>query len=375
MARSPTWLPWKWRGAPDRSSIRLSSKPFWPQHTSEEAVMARRAQRSENDQLTGHKTGSSVTKGFAEGARRGETHPEEFVVAEEVQEALRKGTPVVALESAIITHGMPYPVNLELAQELEGIVRKGGAVPATTALVSGKIRVGLSKSELEMLARAKWVKKIGPRDIPIAVAMGFSGGTTVAASLHIADAAGIRVFVTGGIGGVHRGVSEVLDISQDLPVIGRARCITVCAGAKSILDLRNTLEYLETMSVLVLGYQTDTLPAFYVRDSGIPLEHRVESASEIASIVEARDRLKLDTGILVTNPIAERDQVDPTKHEKVLQAALMKAAEDHIEGKAMTPYILAYMQNNLPGVIEANIALIKSNVALGTQIATLLKPR
>lgn len=337
--------------------------------------MARRVQRSENDQLTGHKTGNSVTKGFAEGARRGETHPEEYVIAEEVQEALRKGTPVVALESAIITHGMPYPVNLELAQELEAIVRKGGAVPATTALVSGRIRVGLSKSELEMLARAKWVKKIGPRDIPVAVAMGFSGGTTVAASLLIADAAGIRVFVTGGIGGVHRGVSEVLDISQDLPVIGRARCITVCAGAKSILDLRNTLEYLETMSVLVLGYQTDTLPAFYVRDSGIPLEHRVESASDIASIVEARDRLKLDTGILVTNPIAERDQVDPTKHEKVLQGALKKAAEDGVEGKAMTPYILAYMQKNLPGVIEANIALIKSNVALGTQIATLLKHR
>jgi pseudouridine-5'-phosphate glycosidase len=337
--------------------------------------MARRVQRSENDQLTGHKTGNSVTKGFAEGVRRAEVHPEEFVIAEEVQEALRKGTPVVALESAIITHGMPYPVNLELAQELESIVRKGGAVPATTALVSGTIRVGLSKSELEMLARAKWVKKVGPRDIPVAVAMGLSGGTTVAASLNIADAAGIRVFVTGGIGGVHRGVSEVLDISQDLPVIGRARCITVCAGAKSILDLRNTLEYLETMSVLVLGYQTNTLPAFYVRDSGIPLEHRVESASDIASIVEARDRLKLGTGILVTNPIAEADQVDPKKHEKVLQAALKKAEEEGVEGKAMTPYILAYMQKNLPGVIEANIALIKSNVALGTQIATLLSHR
>jgi len=337
--------------------------------------MARRIQRSESDQLTGRKTGSSVTKGFAEGVRRSETRPEEFVVAEEVQEALRKRTPVVALESAIITHGMPYPINLELAQELEGIVRKGGAVPATTALVSGTVRVGLSKSELEMLARAKWVKKIGPRDIPVAVAMGFSGGTTVAASLHIADAAGIRVFVTGGIGGVHRGVSEVLDISQDLPVIGRARCITVCAGAKSILDLKNTLEYLETMSVLVLGYQTDTLPAFYVRDSGIPLEHRVDSAADIASIVEARDRLKLTTGILVTNPIAEADQVDPKKHEKVLQTALKKAAEEHIEGKAMTPYILAFMQKNLPGATQANIALIKSNVALGTQIATLLKSR
>ena len=337
--------------------------------------MARRVQRSENDQLTGHKTGGSVTKGFAEGLRRGEIRPEEFVIAEEVQEALRKGAPVVALESAIITHGMPYPINLDLAQELEGIVRKGGAVPATTAIVSGRIRVGLSKSELEMLARAKWVKKIGPRDIPVAVAMGFSGGTTVAASLTIADAAGIRVFVTGGIGGVHRGVSEVLDISQDLPVIGRARCITVCAGAKSILDLRNTLEYLETMSVLVLGYQTDTLPAFYVRDSGIPLEHRVESAADIVSIMEARDRLKLATGILVTNPIAEADQVDPKKHEKVLQAALKKAAEEGIEGKAMTPFILAYMQKNLPGVIEANIALIKSNVVLGTQIATLLSHR
>jgi len=337
--------------------------------------MVRRAQHSQNYQLTGYKTSSSVTKGFAEGAKRGETHPEEFVIAEEVEEALRKGTPVVALESAIITHGMPYPVNLELAQELEDIVRKGGAVPATIALVSGKIRVGLSKSELEMLARAKWVKKIGPRDIPVAVAMGFSGGTTVAASLQIADAAGIRVFVTGGIGGVHRGTSAILDISQDLPVIGRARCITVCAGAKSILDLRNTLEYLETMSVLVLGYQTDTLPAFYVRDSGIPIEYRVESASDIASIVQARDRLKLDTGILVTNPIAETDQVDPAKHEKVLLAALKKAAEEGVEGKAMTPYILAYMQKNLPGVIEANIALIKSNVALGTQVATLLKPR
>jgi pseudouridine-5'-phosphate glycosidase len=337
--------------------------------------MARRVQRSEHDQLTGHKTGSSVTKGFAEGTRLGEVRPEEFVAAEEVRDALRRGTPVVALESAIITHGMPYPVNLQLAQELEAIVRKGGAVPATTALVSGTVRVGLSTSELEMLARAKWVKKVGPRDIPVAVAMGFSGGTTVAASLTIADAAGIRVFVTGGIGGVHRGVSEVLDISQDLPVIGRARCITVCAGAKSILDLRNTLEYLETMSVLVLGYQTDTLPAFYVRDSGIPIEHRVESASDIAAIIEVRDRLKLQTGILVTNPIAETDQVDPKKHEKVLQAALRKAEEEGVEGKAMTPYILSYMQKNLPGVIEANIALIKSNVALGTQIATLLSHR
>ena len=335
--------------------------------------MMRRAQHSEHDQLNGFKTSSSVTKGFAEGAKRGETYPEEFVIAEEVEEALRKGTPVVALESAIITHGMPYPINLELAQELESIIRKGGAVPATIALVSGKIRVGLSKPELEMLARAKWVKKIGPRDIPVAVAMGFSGGTTVAASLQIADAAALRVFVTGGIGGVHRGMSAILDISQDLPVIGRARCITVCAGAKSILDLRNTLEYLETMSVLVLGYQTDTLPAFYVHDSGIPIEYRVESASDIASIVQARDHLKLDIGILVTNPIAETDQVDPAKHEKVLRAALKKAAEEGVEGKAMTPYILAFMQKNLPGVIEANIALIKSNVALGTQIATLLK--
>lgn len=337
--------------------------------------MTRRVQHSENERLTGRRTGSSATMGLAEGAGHSGMHPEEFVVAEEVQEALRKGTPVVALESAIITHGMPYPVNLELARELEAIVREGGAVPATTALVSGRIRVGLSASELELLARAKWVKKIGPRDIPVAVAMGFSGGTTVAASLTIADAAGIRVFVTGGIGGVHRGVSQVLDISQDLPTIGRSHCITVCAGAKSILDLHNTLEYLETMSVLVLGYQTDTLPAFYVRDSGIPLEHRVDSAADIASIVEARDRLKLDTGILVTNPIAESDQVDPKKHEKVLQAALRKAAEEGVEGKAMTPFILSYMQKNLPGVIEANIALIKGNVTLGTQIASVLQHR
>ncbi len=337
--------------------------------------MVRRTQHTDNDQLTGRKTEGRIGKGFAEVVQRDKAGAEEFVVSEEVQEALHKGTPVVALESAIITHGMPYPVNLELALALESIVRKGGAIPATTALVSGKVRAGLTGSELEMLARAKWVKKVGPRDIPVAVAMGFSGGTTVAASLCIADAAGISVFVTGGIGGVHRGIGEVLDISQDLPALGHARCTTVCAGAKSILDLRNTLEYLETMSVLVLGYQTDTLPAFYVRDSGIPIEHRVESASEIASIVCARDRLRLPTGILVTNPIAEADQVDPKKHEKVLQTALKKAAEQHIEGKAVTPFILAYMQKNLPGVIEANIALIKSNVALGTQIAVALKHR
>ncbi|MCE5193596.1 pseudouridine-5'-phosphate glycosidase, partial [bacterium] len=188
--------------------------------------MVTRRQHTEHDQLTERKTSSKVAKGFAGGVERTETSAQAFVVAEEVQNALHKGTPVVALESAIITHGMPYPTNLELARELEDIVRKGGAVPATTAIVSGKVRVGLSTSELEMLARAKWVKKIGPRDIPVAVAMGFSGGTTVAASLHIADAAGIRVFVTGGIGGVHRGVSEVLDISQDLPTIGRSHCIT-----------------------------------------------------------------------------------------------------------------------------------------------------
>lgn len=334
--------------------------------------MTRRSQRSERGELIETET-TAATRQVTRHAARPAARPEELVVAQEVQQALRKGTPVVALESAIITHGMPYPTNLELAKELENIVRKGGAVPATTAVVSGRVRVGLTSSELELLARAKWVKKIGPRDIPVAVAMGFTGGTTVAASLTIADAAGIRVFVTGGIGGVHRGIGQVLDVSQDLPVIGRSRCLTVCAGAKSILDLRNTLEYLETMSVLVLGYQTDTLPAFYVRDSGIPLEHRVESAADIASIVEARDRLGMQTGILVTNPIAEADQVDPRKHEKVLQAALKKAAEENVEGKAMTPYILAYMQKNLPGVIEANIALIKSNAALGTQIAVALR--
>jgi pseudouridine-5'-phosphate glycosidase len=314
-----------------------------------------------------------MTRRATRHAARAAARPEQLVVAQEVQQALRKGTPVVALESAIITHGMPYPINLELAQELENIVRKGGAIPATTAVVSGRVRVGLTSSELELLARAKWVKKIGPRDIPVAVAMGFTGGTTVAASLTIADAAGIRVFVTGGIGGVHRGIGQVLDVSQDLPVIGRSHCLTVCAGAKSILDLRNTLEYLETVSVLVLGYQTDTLPAFYVRDSGISLEHRVESAVDIASIVEARDGLGMQTGILVTNPIAEADQVDPRKHEKVLQAALKKAAEENVEGKAVTPYILAYMQKNLPGATQANIALIKSNAALGTQIAVALK--
>jgi pseudouridine-5'-phosphate glycosidase len=334
--------------------------------------MTRRSQHSERGELI-ESTAEAATKELARRRARPVAQPEELVVAEEVRQALRKGTPVVALESAIITHGMPYPTNLELAKELEAIVRKGGAVPATTAVVSGRVRVGLTSSELELLARAKWVKKIGPRDIPVAVAMGFTGGTTVAASLTIADAAGIRVFVTGGIGGVHRGIGQVLDVSQDLPVIGRSRCLTVCAGAKSILDLRNTLEYLETMSVLVLGYQTDTLPAFYVRDSGIPLEHRVESAADVASIVEARNRLGMQTGILVTNPIAEADQVDPRKHEKVLQAALKKAADENVEGKAMTPYILAYMQKNLPGVIEANIALIKSNAALGTQIAVALR--
>lgn len=334
--------------------------------------MTRRSQHSERGELI-ENTAEAATKELTRRRTRPAAQPEELVVAQEVQQALRKGTPVVALESAIITHGMPYPTNLELARELEAIVRKGGAVPATTALVSGRVRVGLTSSELELLARAKWVKKIGPRDIPVAVAMGFTGGTTVAASLTIADAAGIRVFVTGGIGGVHRGIGQVLDVSQDLPVIGRSRCLTVCAGAKSILDLRNTLEYLETMSVLVLGYQTDTLPAFYVRDSGIPLEHRVESAADIASIVEARNRLGMQTGILVTNPIAEADQVDPRKHEKVLQAALRKAAEENVEGKAMTPYILSYMQKNLPGVIEANIALVKSNAALGTQIAVALR--
>ena len=331
--------------------------------------MTRRSQRGE---LIETET-MGMTRRATRHAARAAARPEQLVVAQEVQQALRKGTPVVALESAIITHGMPYPINLELAQELENIVRKGGAIPATTAVVSGRVRVGLTSSELELLARAKWVKKIGPRDIPVAVAMGFTGGTTVAASLTIADAAGIRVFVTGGIGGVHRGIGQVLDVSQDLPVIGRSHCLTVCAGAKSILDLRNTLEYLETVSVLVLGYQTDTLPAFYVRDSGISLEHRVESAVDIASIVEARDGLGMQTGILVTNPIAEADQVDPRKHEKVLQAALKKAAEENVEGKAVTPYILAYMQKNLPGATQANIALIKSNAALGTQIAVALR--
>src|SRR4051794_5077631 len=292
-------------------------------------------------------------------------------IAAEVAEALAAGRPVVALESTIVSHGLPRPRNLELAHQAEAAVRDGGALPATIAMVEGEARVGLDEHALAAIAERDDVAKCGVRDLAVVAARGGSGGTTVAATAHLAARAGITVFATGGLGGVHKGARESWDESADLEVLGRTGIVVVCAGVKSILDVGATLERLETLNVTVLGYRTDRFPGFYVTDSGFPVPWRVDSAAEVAGVVRARHRLGTDgIAVVVTNPLPDDQQLDPALHDRVLGEGLDAAEQGGVRGKDVTPFLLDHLARESGGAsLEANVRLVLRNARLAAEIA------
>ena len=292
-------------------------------------------------------------------------------VAPEVARALENGMPVVALESTIISHGMPYPQNVETALAVEKIVRDNGAVPATVAIIGGRLRAGLSADEIDYLGRkGREVAKVSRRDIPVLVARGEDGATTVAATMIVAALAGIEVFATGGIGGVHRGAETTMDISADLEELASTPVMVVCAGAKSILDLGLTLEYLETKGVPVLGYGTEELPAFYTRQSGFGVDYRVDSPSELAAIWASKRELGLSGGALVANPSPEQSSMDKAVIDEAIEQALAEAESLGIHGKETTPFLLARIAEITGNhSLDSNIQLVFNNVALGAKIA------
>jgi pseudouridine-5'-phosphate glycosidase len=290
----------------------------------------------------------------------------------EVREALDSGQAVVALESTVIAHGLPFPTNLETARSMEAIVRQQGAIPATTAVLDGQLRVGLTNDELEHLATAKGIRKVSRRDLPIVVASGEDGATTVAATATIAARAGIAIFATGGIGGVHR--IPPFDVSNDLPTLASVPVAVVCSGAKSILDLRATLEWLETAGVPVVGYGTNEFPAFYTRQSGLPVDVTVETPQEAAAIVHAARRLELPAGTLITVPVPADAELPARRLEAAITAALAEAEARDIEGSASTPFLLRWIARQTDGAsLKANVALLENNAAVAAQIAVVLK--
>jgi pseudouridine-5'-phosphate glycosidase len=296
-----------------------------------------------------------------------------FEIAPEVQDALREQRPVVALESTIIAHGMPHPQNLETAQALEQIIRDHGAVPATIAVIGGDYKVGLSAAELFVLATEQGVMKLSVRDLPLAATKRLHGATTVAATMRLAARAGIRVFATGGIGGVHRGVETTFDISADLTELAETPVAVVSAGAKSILDIGRTLEMLETLSVPVIAYRSDSFPAFYSRDSGFAAPMRLDTPLEIAQFLKARWELSPRGGVSIANPIPSRDESPAAQIEAQIKAALAEAAETGIAGKATTPFLLKRVNEATAGAsLTANIALVKNNARLAAEIAVAL---
>lgn len=289
----------------------------------------------------------------------------------EVQSALANENPVVALESTVISHGLPYPTNLETARRLEQLIRDGGATPATIAVLNGEFRVGISDEELTHLAESKTIRKISRRDLPIASAMKLDCATTVATTSYLANRAGIAVFATGGIGGVHRGYSA--DVSADLPELAQTPITVVCAGAKMILDLPATREWLETNGVTVLGWGCDEMPAFYSRESGIDVDQRVDSADEVASIIKARNELGLSNAILVTVPIPTEFEIDRETMERAIDHALKKAFAEGVSGKRTTPFLLSEVSKITEGrSIAANIALLENNARIAAEIASAL---
>ena len=295
-------------------------------------------------------------------------------VAPEVREALAAGRPVVALESTIISHGMPYPKNVETALLVERTIRDNGAVPATIAVIGGRLKAGLSRDEIEYLGKAgRSVAKASRRDLPALVARGADGATTVATTMIIAHMAGIRIFATGGIGGVHRGAEVTMDISADLEELAQTPVMVVCAGAKSILDLGLTLEYLETKGVPVLGYGTEELPAFYTRQSGFFVDYRVDSPEELAAIYRAQRDMDYKGGMLVTNPIPAEYAMDKAVIDKAIDEALRAAEAQGIRGKETTPFLLAKVVELTGGdSLESNIKLVLNNAALAAKTAACL---
>ena len=288
-----------------------------------------------------------------------------------VQKALDEGRPVLALESTIISHGMPYPQNLETARLCEAEARKHGVEPATVAIIHGKLCAGLTDEELEYLAKAgPKVAKASRRDLPALVARGADGATTVTTTMMIAHMAGINVFATGGIGGVHRGAEVTMDISADLEELAQTPVMVVCAGAKSILDLGLTLEYLETKGVPVIGYSTDELPAFYTRKSGFGVDYRVDSPEELAAMFRAQRELNYKGGMLVTNPIPEQYAMDKEVIDKAIEQALAEAKEQHVHGKAFPPFLLARVKELTGGdSLESNIKLVLNNATVAAKTA------
>jgi len=281
---------------------------------------------------------------------------------------LRADAPVVALESTVIAHGLPWPENLALARRLEAVVREEQAIPATVAVLGGRMRVGLEDAELEHLARSSSVRKLTVRDIPIAIAEGADGATTVSATMRIAHAAGIRVFATGGIGGVHRG--DHTDVSADLPELARTPMIVVCAGAKAILDLPATLEWLETHGVPVLGWGTSEFPAFFTRSSGLPLETRVEDAAQVAAIASAAWRNGIASAVLVTVPAPEGSAMPAERMDGAIAEALARADREGVRGKATTPFLLKAVAELSGGEsVAANLALLEQNARIAARIA------
>src|SRR3954452_21341093 len=291
-----------------------------------------------------------------------------MVVADEVREALDSGRPVVALESTIIAHGLPRPRNLEVAREIEATVRSHGAVPATIAILGGEVRIGLDDEALQRLASADGVAKCGVRDLAPVVARKGDGATTVAATSHLAERAGIRVFATGGLGGVHRGARETFDESADLGTLARVGICVVCAGVKSILDIPATLERLETLNVTVVGYRTDTFPAFYLTSSGLPVPWRVETPAEAAAILRERTALGAPGGVVIANPLDE--QIDPQLHDRVLREGLEAAAAQGVSGRDVTPFLLERFHSQTGGEsLRATVRLVLLTAALAEEIA------
>jgi pseudouridylate synthase len=291
-------------------------------------------------------------------------------IAPEVAEAVASGRPVVALESAIVTHGLPRPRNLEVAREVEEAVRAGGALPATTALIAGDPCVGLDPVALEDLAQREDAVKCGIRDLAPAGARGVYGGTTVAATAFFAHAGGIRVFATGGIGGVHRDARETWDEPSDLRTLARTPIVVVCAGVKSILDIGATLERLETLNVAVLGYRTDRFPGFYLTESDFPVPWRVESAAEAAAVARSRDELGVEAAVIVANPLPPDEQLDPALHDRVLSEGLIAAEAAGVHGKDVTPFLLDHLARETDGAsLEANVRLVVRNARLAAEIA------
>ncbi len=292
-------------------------------------------------------------------------------VAEEVAEALAARRPVVALESTIISHGLPRPDNLRIAREIEDAVRAGGAVPATVALVAGEARIGLDEAALTAVATSDDVVKVSTRDLATVAARGGHGATTVAATAHLATRAGIAVFATGGLGGVHREARDTWDESADLVALASLPVTVVCAGVKSILDVAATLERLETLGVAVLGYGTDDFPGFYLRDSGHRVDWRVDSPREVAAVLAARRDLGTDgRGLVVANPLPADEQVDPALHEQLLRAGLAAAATEAVHGKDVTPFLLEFFHRESGGVsLRANVRIILRNAELAARIA------